>query len=105
MSTTISIRGRCAGSDPRLIRRLCSPGLRPLGGDASSACGTRHCRDLLDVFQTQQHLIFGQRLRPAAEAMALQFLDDLTQPLALASARRAASLSASRDRQAMRRSA
>ena len=42
------------------------------------------CYDLLDVFQTQQHLLLGQRLRPAAKAMSLQLLDDLTQPLALA---------------------
>jgi hypothetical protein len=40
--------------------------------------------DLLDVFQAQQHLLLGQRLRPAAKAMALHFPDDLTQPLALA---------------------
>jgi hypothetical protein len=39
--------------------------------------------DLLDVFQTQQHLLLGQRLRPPAKAMALHFPDDLTQPLAL----------------------
>ena len=39
--------------------------------------------DLLDVFEAQQHLLFGQRLRPAAKSMALQLLDDLAQPLAL----------------------
>jgi len=33
--------------------------------------------------RTQQHLVFGQRLRPAAEAMPLQLLDDLTQPFVL----------------------
>ena len=38
---------------------------------------------LLDVFETQQHLVFGQRLRPAAKAMPLQLLDDLAQPLVL----------------------
>jgi hypothetical protein len=40
--------------------------------------------DLLDVFQAQQHLVLGQRFRPAAEAMSLQLLDDLAQPFALA---------------------
>lgn len=45
----------------------------------------RIARDrLLDVFQAEQHLIFGQRLRPAAKTVPLQFLDDLTQPLTLA---------------------
>ena len=39
--------------------------------------------DLLDVFEPEQHLIFGQRLCSSAEAMALQFLDDLTEPLVL----------------------
>ena len=32
--------------------------------------------DLLDLFKAEQQLIFRQRLGPAAEAMALQFLDD-----------------------------
>ena len=40
--------------------------------------------NLLDVFQAQQHLIFRQRLCPPAKPMPLQFLDDLTQPFALA---------------------
>ena len=38
---------------------------------------------LLDVFKPEQHLIFGQCLGAPAKAMALQFLDDLTQPLVL----------------------
>ena len=42
---------------------------------------TRSC--LLDVFQTQQHLVFGQRLRPAPKLVALQVPDDLAQPLVL----------------------
>ncbi len=49
--------------------------------------GGRHliCRrlSLLDVFETQQHLVLRQRLRPAAKTMPLHFLDDLTQPLVL----------------------
>src|SRR3712207_215897 len=39
--------------------------------------------DLLDLFEREQQLIFRQGLGPAAEAMTLQFLDDLAQPLAL----------------------
>jgi len=38
---------------------------------------------LLDVFEPEQHLIFGQRLGASAKAMALQLLDDLTQPVVL----------------------
>ena len=38
---------------------------------------------LLGLFQRQQQLVLGQGLGPAAEAVALQFLDDLPQPLAL----------------------
>jgi hypothetical protein len=40
-------------------------------------------RYLLDLFQAEQHLIFGQRLGTPPEAMTLQFLDDLTKPLVL----------------------
>jgi hypothetical protein len=39
--------------------------------------------DLFDPFERKQQLIFRQGLGPAAEAMTLQFLNDLTQPLAL----------------------
>ena len=39
--------------------------------------------DLLGFFQSQQELIFGQALGAAAEAVTLQGLDDLAQPLAL----------------------
>jgi Aminotransferase class-III len=38
-------------------------------------------RDLLDLFEP--HLIFGQRLSAPAKTMALQFLDDLTEPFVL----------------------
>ena len=64
--------------DPALVspsvalRRQCTVGLR-----SSVRFG------LLDLFETQQHLVFGQRLRPAAEAMPLQLLDDLGQPCVL----------------------
>jgi hypothetical protein len=33
--------------------------------------------------RTEQSLLFGHRLRPAAKARALQFLSGLAQPLAL----------------------
>jgi hypothetical protein len=38
-------------------------------------------RHLLDVFEAKQQLILRQRLGPSAEAMPLQLLDDLFQPL------------------------
>jgi hypothetical protein len=41
-------------------------------------------RHLFDVFETEQHLVFGQRLGPAAKTVPLHFLDDLAQPLTLA---------------------
>jgi len=44
--------------------------------------------DLLCLFQTQQQLVDGQALCPAAEAVALQFLDDLAQSLVLCALRR-----------------
>jgi hypothetical protein len=34
-------------------------------------------RRLLDVFEAEQHLIFGQRLGPAAKTVPLHFFDDL----------------------------
>ena len=39
--------------------------------------------DLLDVIEAQQHLLLGKRLCLPAKAVALQLLDNLTQPLAL----------------------
>ena len=39
--------------------------------------------DLFGLFQTQQQLLDGQALCPAAEAVALKLLDDLAQPLVL----------------------
>jgi hypothetical protein len=35
---------------------------------------------LLGLFKPQQQLVLGQRLGPPAEAVALQFLDDLFKP-------------------------
>ena len=57
--------------------------VRPLGRIGRVTLGLAARRDLLDLFEPEQHLIFGQRLGAAAEAMALQFLDDLTQPIVL----------------------
>ena len=82
ISTTISMRGRCAGSDPRFIRRL-RGSVRPLGRIGRVTLGLAARRDLLDLFEPEQHLILGQRLGAAAEAVALQFLDDLAQPIVL----------------------
>lgn len=46
------------------------------------------CRlDLLCLLEPEEQLIFGQALGPAAEAMALQFLDDLGQASVLDIAR------------------
>ena len=55
--------------------------LGSLGRDGCFAFGLAACRGLLDVFEPKQQLIFRQRLGPPAEAMALQLLDDLFQPL------------------------
>ena len=83
MSTTISMRGRCAGSAPRFVRRLAARAARSAGARLS-ALGLAGRRDLLGLFQAEQQLVFRQRLGPAAEAVALQLLDDLAQPLVLA---------------------
>ena len=53
----------------------------PFVGIAGFGLGLAACRCLLDVFQGEQQLIFRQRLGPAAEAITLQLLDDLFQPL------------------------
>jgi hypothetical protein len=39
--------------------------------------------NLFDLLEGQEHLVFRQAFGPPAEAMPLQFLDDLTQPLVL----------------------
>ena len=77
--------------DPRQVHRqgatiaatLASPRRAAIGDGLVLLCFAGRC-DLLDVFQAQQHLGLGQRLRLPAKAMALHFLDDLAQPLALA---------------------
>ena len=55
----------------------------PLGRIGCVSPGLDARRNLLDIFEPEQHLIFGQRLGAPAKAMALQLLDDLTQPLVL----------------------
>ena len=87
------MRGRCAGSDPRFVRRLAARTARSAGASASSAASPLAC-DLLDLLEPEQQLIFGQRLGAPAEAMALQLLDDLFAAARLAPARPAASPSA-----------
>jgi hypothetical protein len=57
---------------------LVSPGLPIRWRWTVGLCGTVRL-SLFDFFKTEQHLVFRQRLRPAAEAMPLQFLDDLAQ--------------------------
>ena len=76
--------------DARQMRRKRSPVDATLCGSACSLGRIGRItlclparRNLLDIFQPEQHLIFGQCLGAPAEAMALQFLDDLTQPFVL----------------------
>ncbi len=57
--------------------------VRPLGRIGLVTLGLAARRDLLDLFEPEQHLILGQRLGAAPEAVALQFLDDLAQPIVL----------------------
>ena len=53
----------------------------PLGRISCISCGLTARRNLLDVLEPEQHLIFGQRLGTPSEAMALQLFDDLEKPL------------------------
>ena len=76
--------------DARQMRRKRSPVHAALGGPACPLgrigrfnLGLVARRSLLDVFEPEQHLIFGQRLGTPAKAMTLQLLDDLTQPIVL----------------------
>jgi hypothetical protein len=41
------------------------------------------CGSLLDIFEPEQHLIFGQCLGTPTKAMTLQLFNDLTQPIVL----------------------
>lgn len=66
--------------DPRQMRRqraavsaaLASP-FRAIGCGLILLCLARRF-DLLDLFQTQQHLLLRQRLGPAAKAMPLSLI-------------------------------
>jgi hypothetical protein len=73
------MRGQRSTVDPALATPRCAA-----IGCVLTLLGFVRCFDLLDLFQTQQHLLLRQRLCPAAKAMPLQLLDDLTQPFALA---------------------
>ena len=91
--------------DPRQMRRQRAAVGAPLARALRArrrrlgfGLGRRLRLALLDVFERQQQLVVRQRLGAAAEAVALQILDDLDEPLARGSARRSASPSASRDR-------
>jgi hypothetical protein len=55
--------------------------MSPFGRRGCFVCGIAARRNLLDVFEPEQQLIFRQPLGAAAKAMALQFLDDLLQSL------------------------
>lgn len=54
-----------------------------LGGISRFLAGEALGLDLLGLLEPQQQLIDRQALGPAPEAMTLQLLDDLTQPLVL----------------------
>lgn len=51
----------------------------PLGWRRRFVLGLSARRRLLGFFEAEQQLIFRQRLGPSAEAVTLQFLDDLLQ--------------------------
>ena len=55
---------------------------RPLRGRSCLGFRSRARLSLLEVFEREQQLILRQRLGATAEAMALQFPDDLGQPFA-----------------------
>jgi hypothetical protein len=55
----------------------------PLGRIGRVNLGLITCRSLFDVFEPEQHLVFGQCLGTPSKAITLQFLDDLTQPIVL----------------------
>lgn len=74
MSTTVSILGRCAGSAPRLVRRLAARSVFA-AGEAGFRPGLAGGDLLLDVFQPQGQLI--------GDVETLQGLDDLAQALVL----------------------
>ena len=72
-STRRAAAGACSTISSQL--KLCR-----IGGFLGSEA---FCLNLLDLFQGQQQLVHGQALRPATEAVTLQFPDDLAQPRVL----------------------
>jgi hypothetical protein len=70
-----------------LARRFLARALRLAGSDGVLRREALDL-DLLGLFKTLQQLVNGQALCPAAEAVTLQLLDDLTQPLVLGALRR-----------------
>ena len=68
--------GQSAAIDAAFPRRLLTLG-RGFGFRLRRRAGFR----LLDLFEREQHLVFGQRFRATTKTMALQLLDDLNEPL------------------------
>lgn len=76
--------------DPRQVGRQGTSIPTPMGGPGCSpvrllslVLSMAGGLGLLDLFEREQQLIFRQGLGAATEAVTLQFLDDLAQPLAL----------------------
>jgi hypothetical protein len=76
--------------DARQVRRQRSPlqatlgrPACPLGRIGRINLGLITRRILLDIFEPEQHLVFGQCLGTPPKAMTLQLLDDLTEPIVL----------------------
>src|SRR5271154_6117748 len=59
--------------------------MSPLDRSGCFTFGLAARRHLFDVFEPKQQLVLGQCLGAAAEAMTLQLLDDLFQPLGTSS--------------------
>ena len=80
------MRGRCAGSDPRFVRRFAARFANALGrlGQVFDLGGVARL-DLLGLLEAEKQLILRQRLGATAEAMTLQLLDDLPQAVVLRS--------------------
>ena len=81
-ASVTSIRGRCAGSAPRLARRLAALSRRQLGISLLRLrvfFGDR----LLEGFQAQLQLFLRQTLRAGAEMHASQLQQQMTQPVIL----------------------
>lgn len=76
------------GLDPRQVGRQRTAVAATMRGTVFLLCrrflfGFLRGFVLLDIFEAELHLIFGQRFRAPAEAVALQFFDDLKKPFIL----------------------